>query len=158
MKQIITIFKAEGSQAKRMIGLFRRTPRAQLARLRDTWREDIRTNTRLSAYVEYMDGWSMGDDFQRIIGSTSTKRGMANGEMFALRVSRDTLAHLRAQSRRKHQFTEQVLLARQLASLAKGSGECGQPVTLVIFREVVGVSVPDEELKEGSNKPRQRTG
>jgi hypothetical protein len=151
MKQIITIFRAEGPQAKRLTALCQRTPRAQLGRLRDIWREDIRATSRLSGYVEYMDGWSMGDDFKTIIGSTSTKRGMVNGEMFVLRVTGDALAHLRAQTRRKHQFREQAALSRQLAFLAEGSGACEQPIALAIFREVVGGSMTDEELKRGSN-------
>lgn len=152
MKQIITIFRAEGPQAKRLIGLCRRTPRAQLLRLRDAWREDVRTSSRLSAYVEYMDGWLTGDDFDRIIGPTAVRRGLASGQLLVLQVAGDALAHLRSQSRRKHQFAEQASLARQLASLAKGSGACDQPVALAIFREIVGVSVTDEELKKGSGQ------
>jgi hypothetical protein len=151
MKQIITIFRAEGAQAMRLVGLCRRTPKAQLAGLREALRQDARVQPRLSAYIEYLDGWSMGDDFARIIGPVTVKRGMRNGELFALRVTKDTLDHFRVQTRRKNQFREQALLAQHVASLAEGSCACDGPVALAIFREVI------DTCGTGPSSPYQAT-
>ena len=107
MKQIVTVFRAEGTQALRLLRLCRKTPRAQLPDLRDAWQKDVRRNSKLSAYVEYVDDWSMGDDFCRIMGSDVEQRAMPDGAVYFLMVNEGVLVHLRQQLRRKHQFPEQ---------------------------------------------------
>lgn len=151
MKQIVTIFRAEGLEAQRMLRLCRRTPSAQLPRLCGFWRKDVRETSRLSAYIEYLDGWSMGDDFRRIMGRDTKQRAMPSGEVYFLSITQGVLAYLRRQSRGKHQFAEQAELARLVAGMATGSGVCDPPVALAVFREVVETSVTDEE--KGGPRP-----
>ena len=156
MKQIVTAFRAEGAQARRLLQLCRKTSRARLADLRDDWKKVVRETSALSAYVEYMDSWSMGDDFKRIMGPDAERRSMPNGEVFFLLVNQAARLHFRRQLRRKHQFAEQKTLAQLMATLANASGVAA-PIALAVFREVVGGSVSNEEGCAGMNQPLSRT-
>ena len=157
MKQIVTIFRAEGPQARRLLRLCRTTRKAELCDLRDVWRQEIRTNAQLSAYWEYMDGWSMFDDFRRVMGVDVCRREMRSGELYFRLVGPKMLAELRLQAKRKQQFVEQTEFVWAVATLAEGSGMCAPPVALAVFREVVGGSILDEEMDAGSNQPLNGT-
>ena len=95
MNQILTFFRAEGPQAKRLIRLCRTTRRAQLFELPDVWREQARSSTGLTAYVEYMDGWLMGNDFARVMSGGTTRRCTPSGEVYFCLVTPGMLAGLR---------------------------------------------------------------
>lgn len=145
MKQIVTIFRAEEEQAKRMLRQCRMTRKADLPVLRDTWRSEAQNGSTLSAYVEYLDGWLMGDDFTRIMGSDARCRAMPSGELRFLPIAPKVLLHLAKQARRKHQFPEQAEFARVLARLSTSSVHRDvRAVAIAVFRSV-------GENKTGSN-------
>lgn len=150
MKQILTIFRAEGPQAQRLMRLCRTTRKDDLLNLREAWRQEIRSGVCLSVYIEYLDGWSMGDDYIRTLGDAARRRELVRGELYFRIVTSGMLATLQRQLRRKHQFQEQTAFVNVVAALAKGSGACAAPVALAIFREVISVRVGNEKLKERS--------
>lgn len=150
MNQILTIFRAEGPQAQRLLSLCRTTRKSRLSALREAWRKAARFGTGVSAYVEYRDGWSMGSDYIRVMGSGTRRREMASGELLFRVVTNETLSSLRRQLRRKHQFAEQAAFLNVIAALSQGSGIRG-PVALAVFRDILGASITDEELEAGSN-------
>jgi len=150
-KQIVTIFRAEGPPSRRMIRLCRTTRRAQLFALRDTWRRAVRSSACLSGFVEYLDGWSMGHDFERVLGRTAVCRQASEGELYFCVVTdrmRRALGRLR---RQRQQFAEQKELLRIVTGLAQGLGACAPPVALAVFREIVGPPISDEVMKAGSD-------
>lgn len=136
MKQVLTIFRAEGAVARQMFRLCRTTRKDALPELRDAWRREVRAeNSRFSAYVEYFDGWSMGDDFVRVLGAEAHRRSVPDGELYFQLVNDEMLERLRLFSRLRWQFSEQTEFVRIISNLAKGSGECDGPVALVVFRD-----------------------
>ena len=153
MKQIVTIFRAEGAQARRLVRSCRRTLKAQLPALRDSWRSVVRGTSKLSGYAEYLDGWSMGDDFDKLLGRHAERRAMPSGDVYSLCIEHGALIHFRRQSRRKHQFPEQATLARIIVEMAVGCGACELPVALAVFREILTGSTTDEDLQRGANQP-----
>jgi hypothetical protein len=66
-------------------------------------------------------------------------------------------AHILRQARRKHQYFEHRTLARFLVDLVNSKLVSHAPVALALFREVVGGSMLDEEIRDGSNKPLDLT-
>ena len=153
MKQILTIFRAEGPQAERMLRLCRKTRKALLFELRNLWREQARSSSNLTAYFEYMDGWSMFDDFERVMGVGMEERCTPSGAVYFRLINTQMRSVLQHRRKRKQQFPEQTMFVRTVSDIALGCGACEPPIALAVFREIVGTSMFDEDLKEGSTTP-----
>jgi hypothetical protein len=137
MKQIVTIFRAEGEQANHLLRLCRSTRGRDLLGLCDSLRKQTRSSSLLTAYIEFLDEWSMGDDFTRIMGHAVRRRQTGAGELYFGIISPSMRANLQRQARRKHQFPEQAALARTVASLASRQQLPDTPAALALFREIL---------------------
>ena len=138
MKQIVTILSPHATCAKRVIGLCLRARKAELCRLLTKWRKEAKTKDTFCGYVEYLDAWSMGDTFRRILGPGAKRRATPNGELYVIHPTPTNLAHLHLQSERSHQFREYAELARQVSTASGADGDTALHSGLVIFREILG--------------------
>jgi hypothetical protein len=157
MKQLVTIFRAEGPQAARAAELCAATPEEEIFSLRDSFRQHAIASSRFSAYTEFIDSWSMWDDFSRIGGDGARKHEALSGEAYVIYITDTLTSSLRYVARKKHQFTEQDRLARVFADLTTSCYLPDGPAVLILFREVLGLSTTDEEIIEGSNQLLNRT-
>ena len=148
MKQLVTIFRAESEQASRLADLCSSTPVEELFSLRDAFRDQAVTTHRFTGYLEFVDSWSMGHDFESAVGKEAHIRKAVNGEVYCVFVTDVLRGYLQAESKRKHQFAEQQWLANCLLHFANSLCLPDRPVTLAVFREIVGVSMTDEEAED----------
>jgi hypothetical protein len=152
MKQLVTIFRAEGAQAPHAAELCETTPEEELFLLRDFFRQRAFAASQFSAYSELIDSWSMGDTFSDLAGEESLKREFPLGEIYVIELTPKLTRSLRRAAKRKHQFIEDARLARVIADLATSCYLPDGPAVLILFREILDGTTTDEEILEGSNQ------
>ena len=157
MKQMVTTFRAEGEQADRPLHLCRIAREADLLSLRNSLRQQARSSARLTAYVEFIDEWSMGDVFARVMGDDACRQQATAGELHFRIVTPKMRADLLRQEKQRHQCPEQTTVVRILAELVKTQRIPGARVAVALFREILGATVPDQETIDGSNTPLEAT-
>jgi len=79
-------------------------------------------------------------------------REASSGEMYSLSVTGDLRSSVLSEAQKQHQFVEQDRLAKCIADMATTPQISGAAVMLTVFREILGVSTTDEEIKEGANQ------
>ena len=126
-----------------------------MLRLRDYLRTEALSSAQLTAYVEFLDCWSMGDDFDRVMGKGTHKRSFSMGAVYFRSVTPLMQSHLLQMAKRKQQFFEQTSLIKTLAGLATSQLIPKHPISIALFRHVLGLSTMDSDYKEGSNKTLQ---
>lgn len=150
MKQIVTIFRAEGPQANRVANLCRKTRKADLFALRDHFRHLVRSGNQLTGYTELLDSWSMFDSLDRAMGPTARCRDAGSGNVCWTVVTEEAIGEARRNARKRHQFAEDARLHKCVADLMTTPFLNESPIVIVLFCEVVGGLVSDAEFADGS--------
>jgi len=157
MKQLVTVFRAEAAMARRLEELCRVTPEKKLFSLRDVFRDKALTTSTLTGYAEFVDPWSMGDNFEDAFCNEAQCREIPSGEVYYVTVTDSFLSKLKAESKRSHQWSEQDRLVNCIGDLANTPLIPKTAMTLALFREILDVSPTDEEIQKDSNKKMDDT-
>jgi len=136
MKQLITIIRAEGEMAAELKRLFMTTRPDLMPELRDDLKVRVKTNACLSTYVEFVDDWSMGDDFERALGPGTKKKYVPMGVVYYRSVTPKMADHVQREARRRHQFPTQTFLSKTVANVAMAR-ITKSPAMIVLFREMI---------------------
>jgi len=152
MKQIVTIFRAEGRQALRVLELFRDTEESLLFALRDSLRTRARDTNQFTGYQEFLDPWSMGDSFDNAMGPDSTERKSGRGDVYCTVVTDEWIQTVKKQRKKSYQFAEDQRLHASIRDLVTTPFLTDAAITILLFREIVGGSVTDFEFIEGSEQ------
>jgi hypothetical protein len=152
MKQLVTIFRAEGAQAIRAAELCEATPVDELFSLRDFFRQRAFAASQFSAYSEFIDSWSMWDSFADVAGENHRLYESRWGEVYVTEITDRLTSSLRKMAKNKHQDTEGARLTRVFADLAASCYLPDGPAVLILFREILDGTTTDEEILEGSNQ------
>jgi len=150
LKQIVTVFRAEGTQANRVANLCRKTRKADLFALRDHFRHLARSGNQLTGYAEFLDPWSMFDSFDRAMGPTARCRNAVSGNVYWTAVTEEVLEEAKRNARKRHQFAEDARLQKCVADFMATPFLNESPDVIVLFREIVGGLVSDGEFADGS--------
>jgi hypothetical protein len=152
MKQLVTVFRAEGAQATRVAELCEATPVDELFSLRDFFRKRAFAASQFSAYMEFIDSWSMWDSFADVAGENHRLYESRWGEVYVTEITPRLTSSLRKMAKKKRQPIEDARLARVFADLATTCYLPDGPALLILFREILDGTTTDEEIAEGSNQ------
>ena len=151
MKQLVTIFRAEGKMADQLKRLCSATPPEGISDLRDSLRFRAMTTASLTSYVEFVDAWSMGDDFERAIGPGTRVKYVPMGAVYYRSITPLMRAHTQRQARRKHQFFSQAFLSKTIANIAAEQLGSKTPALFALFRQVLTEGTANSIDKKESN-------
>ena len=107
MKQLVSIFRAEGKLAADLRRLCINTAPDDMLTLRESLREQALSAPHPTAFIEFLDDWSMGDDFKRVLGAGTRTRYVPMGVVYIRSVTPLMRSSLQQQMKRRQQFPEQ---------------------------------------------------
>jgi len=140
MKQLVTIFRAEGKQAGDLRSRCRAMRPKDFISLREDLQKQALSTESFGAYVEFLDACSMGDDFERAMGPGGRVRYVPAGVLYFRGITPLMQLHLQRQVKKKQQFPEQRFLITVVSSLAASPIAPKAPVAIAMFREILGSS------------------